>query len=148
MPFINIIKPKNSVFLIWNSHFSKIRNKLYSFNNIKTCLTYLICYFLDFKYIRMLSKYTITNMFKHLLSILFISLIHIASTLVSLKGITSISKCLYLILNAVFYSSPSLILIKLYALCKSSLVKIFAYLNLSLSLLAKGYDVKLFGRCR
>jgi len=69
----------------------------------------------------MSSKYTTTNLPKNSLKTWFINLIKVLGALVSPEGITRHSYEPYLILNAVFHSSPSLILIWWYLFLKSIL---------------------------
>ena len=61
------------------------------------------------------------------------------------KGMTKNSKCPYLVLKAVLYSSPSLIRTKLYADFKSNLVNTFSPLTLSSKSLinGKGYELRI-----
>jgi hypothetical protein len=75
----------------------------------------------------------ITNISKCSRSILLISSWHVAGALVRLKGITRYLKCSYRVLNAVFYSLPSFMRIRLYASLRSNAVKISICANRSRS---------------
>ena len=87
----------------------------------------------------MSSKYTIINLIQiKSPSILFIILWNIAGALENPKYITVASKRPRLVINAVFYSSPSLIRTLLYPHLKSILVKIEALLSDSIKSVTLG----------
>ena len=91
---------------------------------------------------RISSRYANIKSSKYSLSTLLIIAWNIASVLVSLNSITKYSKCLYFKLKAIFYSSPSLILIRLYALFRSITVNYLALLIQSCYLLIRSNGIQ------
>ena len=123
---VSTIQPKKLTLVLQNLYFYSLSLRLYLSRAFSTLRIYLVYYFLFLEQTSISSKYIITNISKQGLSTLLISSQNIASALVSLNSITIYSKCLYRVLNAIFYSSPSIILIRWYLSYRSNTIKIFA----------------------
>ena len=125
---------KNLSLVQQNLYFKSFNLRQYLLRQSNTIYTCLIQSTLFLEYISILSRYAITNILRYFLSILFIRAQKIAGTLVSLNSITQYLQCLYLVQNAIFYSSPFFILIQQYLSRRSSNVNIFTSKSLSCSL--------------
>ena len=116
---------RNATSLLQNSHFSSFSQRLNLLRHLSTYLIYSTCSSLVLEQIRILSKYVITKISRYALNTLLISSQNITRAFVSLNSIIVYLQCLYLVQNAVFYSSPFLILIRQYLSCRLRAVKTF-----------------------
>ena len=112
-----------------NLHFSNFSQRLNLLRHFSTVLTCLTCSSSVLEQIRMLLRYATTKISRWALSTLLMSYWNVAGAFVSLNSITVYLQCPYLVQNAVFHSSPFLILIRWYLSLRSSAVKTFAQDN-------------------
>lgn len=111
-PFLDIIQPRKLMLFLQNSHLNSLSGILYylSFSStFFTCCTYSSY---NFKNIRISSRQAITNLSRYSLSALLMYSQNEDSAFVSPKDITKYLQTPHLIQNAIFYSSPSTILIR------------------------------------
>ena len=103
------IKPRNSTNLVKNAHLLVLATRSYSTSQLSTFLTCLLCSFLSSKQIRILLRYTTQILSNKPPRALQIYNQNVARAFANLKGIIRYLKCLYCVLNAVFYLLPSLL---------------------------------------
>ena len=121
--FLPTINPRNLTSSLCYLHFLGLSYRSAYFKHSSTSVTCLMCSSSVLEYTRMLSRYATTVLLRCALRTLLINSQHVASAFVRLNSITKYLYSLYCVLNAVFYSLPFFMQIRLYAPLKSNAVK-------------------------
>ena len=113
---------RNSTFYLQNSYLSRLTLVSALSSLSSTRYTYFLYSPRVREKIKISSRYTTTKLSKYSRRTLLIKAQKVVGTFISPKGITVYSNRLYLVRNAIFYSSPSFILIRLYTPLRLTLV--------------------------
>ena len=122
-PFLPTINPRNLTSSLCYLHFLGLSQRSAYFKHSSTSITCLICSSSVLEYTRMSSRYATTVLSRCVFRTLLINSWYVAGAFIRPNGITKYSYSLYCVLNAVFYSLPFFIQIRLYAPLKSNAVK-------------------------